>query len=139
MSWESPITLKRYEMQPIAFDREPPEETFRKGQEFVEKAAKEMADAWDDYVVTKVRDTMDIDIDKYELAKALQYDRDQYNKGYHDAKAEIVYCKDCKHSKDFKYSEHHPLVCKINLIAVEEDFYCSDGERKTNIADKDGA
>lgn len=38
-----------------------------------------------------------IDVDKEELIKALAYDRRQYEKGYADAKAEIVRCKDCKH------------------------------------------
>lgn len=31
-----------------------------------------------------------VSVDKDELIKALQYDRDQYNKGYADAKAEVA-------------------------------------------------
>lgn len=31
-----------------------------------------------------------VTVDKDELIKALQYDRDQYNKGYADAKAEVA-------------------------------------------------
>ena len=42
-----------------------------------------------------------VEVDKDELLRALQYDRDQYNKGYADGEADamdsIVRCKDCKH------------------------------------------
>lgn len=31
-----------------------------------------------------------VNVDKDELIRALQYDRDQYNKGYADAKAEVA-------------------------------------------------
>ena len=37
-----------------------------------------------------------IDVDKGELLRALQYDRNQYAKGYADAKAELLRCKDCR-------------------------------------------
>ena len=36
-----------------------------------------------------------INVDKDELVKALAYDRGQYEKGYADAKAELILCKDC--------------------------------------------
>lgn len=42
-----------------------------------------------------------VSVDKEELIKALAYDRQQYEKGYEDGKAEyeVVRCKDCKFYK----------------------------------------
>ena len=61
-----------------------------------------------------------INVDKDELLKALQYDRDQYQKGYTDRDLEIVRCKDCKHYEN----------CEINdLLLNHEDGFCADGER----------
>ena len=37
-----------------------------------------------------------VNVDKDELLKALQYDRDQYQKGYEDRDSEIVRCENCK-------------------------------------------
>jgi hypothetical protein len=39
-------------------------------------------DQINDSIVVKVRSVMNIDIDKEELAKVLEYDRDQYYTGY---------------------------------------------------------
>lgn len=38
-----------------------------------------------------------VNVDKEELLKALQYDREQYQKGYKDRDDQLVRCKDCKH------------------------------------------
>lgn len=38
----------------------------------------------DEQIMNVIRQTIDIKIDRNELMKALQYDRDQYNKGYQD-------------------------------------------------------
>lgn len=67
-------------------------------------------------------------VDKDELIRALQYDRQQYEQGYRDAKDEIVRCKDCW--KWYPYNgggSHDCLYCGY----PEENDYCSDGERKT--------
>lgn len=40
----------------------------------------------EDEIMYEVQRQLMIDIDKDELLKALQYDRDQYNKGYSDGK-----------------------------------------------------
>ncbi len=86
-----------------------------------------------------------INVDKEELIRALQYDRNQYQKGYQDGKAaamaSIVYCHECCHSKmcaclsggpDRLLCFHgttygHPLV-----RPVEDGHYCSYGERRTD-------
>lgn len=39
-------------------------------------------------ITAKISESIGFDVDKGELIKALQYDRQQYNEGYADAKAE---------------------------------------------------
>lgn len=87
-----------------------------------------------------------VDVDKHELLRALQYDRDQYEKGYADGKRdainELVRCKDCKRSVE----ENGTLVCDhalptkrlteyivigTDIVAiVKPDDFCSYGERR---------
>lgn len=49
---------------------------------------------FDDYLVGRVSQTVGLEVDKQELIKALQYDRDQYNKGYSDGQADAKECKE---------------------------------------------
>lgn len=71
-------------------------------------------------------------VDKYELYKALQYDRGQYEKGYADRDHEIVRCKDCK----FNYgnangvsSNSQDIICTyFETDGMTNDDYCSRGE-----------
>ena len=58
-------------------------------------------------------------IDREELIKALQYDRQQYLKGYNDRDAEIIRCKDCTH---FGYGHCYEFGGQMN-----NDDYCSHG------------
>ena len=72
-------------------------------------------------------------VDKEELLRALQYDREQYNKGYvdgtNDAMASIVRCKDCKHQR--KYHQKPPrCYCLRHERYTLWDDYCSYGERR---------
>ena len=85
----------------------------------------------------------DINVDKEELIKALQYDRNQYEAGYKARDEEIVRCKDCKYFMGYS-DEYKTKVegangdCYIRLMsstseqfnAVDEDDFCSYGERK---------
>ena len=64
-----------------------------------------------------------INVDKDELIKALAYDRDQYQKGFQDGKACIVYCKECKYRGEY-------FSCLIPY-RTDDDFFCKNGERKT--------
>lgn len=84
----------------------------------------------------------DIKVDKEELIKALAYDRDQYDKGYADAKAEIVYCKDCDFwCEDMKAGrpEFGNVCAPCEVWSHREDSYvrytepddfCSYGEKR---------
>lgn len=72
-----------------------------------------------------------VSVDREELLKALAYDRQQYEKGYRDAMAELVRCKDCKH-----FDEHTSkcyVFCNNEYevqLAVDRDHFCSYGERR---------
>ena len=73
-------------------------------------------------------------VDREELIRALQYDRNQYDKGYADGKAdamaEVVRCKDCKY-----WDEDRRCNGIKNGLVMEytwDDDFCSYGERKDN-------
>ncbi len=66
-----------------------------------------------------------ITVDKYELIKALAYDRNQYDKGYSDAMDTIVRCKDCICRK------YDGAICRYNVgRSSKPDGYCTDGESR---------
>lgn len=75
-------------------------------------------------------------VDKNELIRALKYDRDQYEKGYADGKAdamaEVVLCKDCKHH--IRYHSLGVTNCDLHkgLVLTRDDTYCCYGERRTD-------
>jgi Pyruvate/2-oxoacid:ferredoxin oxidoreductase delta subunit len=89
-------------------------------------------------IYMQVVDQFGVEVDKEELIRALQYDRDQYNKGYRDGKAaaedELVRCKDCKMycplviAKPYESQRH----CTLSRILTDADDFCSYGERKDN-------
>lgn len=74
-----------------------------------------------------------IDIDKEELVKALTYDRDQYFKGYKDAKKEIIHCKNCKH-----YHEEECPMRFVEWVTWEEDGYIESDDVVHDYATDDG-
>lgn len=85
-------------------------------------------------------------VDKEELLKALQYDREQYQKGYEDRDLEIVRCKDCKHRPkkpdwetyedggDIEFpDEKCPCQCSSDRYYSwypDDDWFCAEGERR---------
>lgn len=106
MSWESPIEIIVNQIESAWMD-----ETFR--------------------VIQKVG----INVDRNELIKALQYDRKQYEKGYEDGRNDIIRCKDCKWYDPLNPSGTmlpDSCFCKLNRIYCKPDFFCADGERKTD-------
>jgi len=68
-----------------------------------------------------------INVNKEELLKVLQYDRDQYQKGYADRDSEIIRCKDCRHFDGEGCSNGNSICYQY---ATRPDWYCADGERK---------
>ena len=73
-------------------------------------------------------------VDKEELIRALQYDRDQYEKGYADGKrdamAELVRCKDCKYWKEEKDLGMFCTHWGSTLTESQAEDFCSYGERR---------
>lgn len=62
--------------------------TVTSGQ-IIDQVSKEFVNELDEKIYqTIVTSEFDIDIDREELVKALQYDRNQYQKGYYDGYAE---------------------------------------------------
>ena len=59
-----------------------------KYQSPIEVIQGEMRMYMDDEILKAVQD-VGVNVDKDELLKALAYDRDQYNKGYHDAEPKV--------------------------------------------------
>ena len=75
-----------------------------------------------------------VNVDADELMKALEHDRDQYQKGYKERDEEIVRCKDCRWAE--VASRESPIIydcsCPYHQLdsAVYGDWFCADGERK---------
>ena len=94
----------------------------------------------DDAIFAEIQSSFGVDLDRGELVRALQYDRNQYNKGYadgkRDAEAALVRCKDCKHYVDIESRCDHPMQeaewCYDCWIVMEPNDFCSCGERKDN-------
>jgi hypothetical protein len=93
-------------------------------------------------IVAKVQTALDVQVDKEELIRALQYDRNQYEKGYMDGKAdamaELVRCKDCKFydgqvelADIAGWTDGEPYcLCEEMMEYVPRKGFCHKGERK---------
>ena len=71
-----------------------------------------------------------INVDKEELIKALQYDRDQYEMGYKARDEKIVRCKDCTYCGKSDTKGYGVCRAMTNPNYVKLDHFCSYGERK---------
>ena len=79
----------------------------------------------DEYILECVQ-KVGVSVNKDELIKALEFDREQYEKGWNDRDAEIVRCKDCKFYWKNSVMTNVPLC----LATPREDAFCSEGERR---------
>ena len=82
--------------------------------------------------ILKAVQNIGITVDKYELLKALRYDRGQYQKGYSDRDSEIIRCKDCR----FRQSRVSRIIdgeecnlCEMVNGYKPADWFCADGKR----------
>lgn len=66
----------------------------------------------------------DVNVDKEELLRALQYDRGQYKKGFNDGQNSIIHCRNCRH--------FGMASCNANLLACtpREDDFCAWAEAR---------
>ena len=104
----------------------------------IDSIYKDIVKKKDDAIFVEIQSSFGVDLDRGELIRALQYDRNQYEKGYADGKAdamaELVRCKDCKHYKQnpWRKEENMMCMCWCDWIATDPDDFCSHGERKDN-------
>lgn len=93
----------------------------------------ELVEQEEAYIFSVVK-RMYVDVDKDELIRALAYDRGQYDKGYLDGRAardaEIVRCKECKHSHPWYADRRTCEMWSETGASVWNDGYCSYGERR---------
>ena len=103
------------------------------------KVAKEL----DDACVTAIQ-SIGVNVDKDKLIRILSADseryRDAYKKGYETGyktrEDELIRCKDCKECY-FAYNRiqsEQTFACGKHGIDVTQDWFCADGERRTDDA-----
>ena len=88
--------------------------------------------------ILKAVQRADITVDRDELIRALRYDREQYQKGFDDARkgaVPVVRCEDCKHLCVWNRKDMYAFCPKTNIVFLPFDkdtrtFFCSLGERK---------
>lgn len=83
--------------------------------------------------ILKAVQRADITVDRDELIRALRYDREQYQKGFDDARkdaAPVVRCKDCVHCGH--------CGKETNLEVMGFYGFCSRGKRRKEMEVKDG-
>ena len=88
--------------------------------------------------ILKAVQRADITVDRDELIRALRYDREQYQKGFDDARkgaVPVVRCEDCKHLCVWNQKDMYAFCPKTNIafLPFELDtrtFFCGFGERK---------
>ena len=99
-------------------------------QMITDDIVKDIEQKQDEWLMESVH-RVGFNIDKYELMKALHYDRGQYEKGYADGRlardSEIVRCKDCKNRNKYECSH---IMLGGTKCGVTDDWFCADGERK---------
>lgn len=94
----------------------------------IEIIFKDMETKIENAIIQAVQN-VDIRVDKEELIRALQYDRDQYEKGRRDALNELVRCKDCVYAKipNLLYPD---LWCNFHYRNVDFSDFCNHGKLK---------
>ena len=107
----------------------------------IDSITKSIIKQKDDAIFAEIQHSFGVDMDKDELIRVLQYDRNQYEKGYMDGKAaamdELIRCKDCKHYDNSEGICWCHLNSKFFPGGVDwhrfpEDGFCSYGEREDN-------
>jgi len=100
----------------------------------------------DEHIMARVESELGVKVNQDELIKAMNYDREQYEKGfengYKQRDDEIIRCKDCKYFESRDYTYYKTTECEnqhvrnmtngddMTIFCPEEDFYCPYGERK---------
>ena len=69
------------------------------------------------------------DVDEKELMKALNYDREQYQKGYKDGRGSLVRCRECTIKKAVPHKDGIVWRCPHRTGEVKMEGYCESGVR----------
>ena len=83
--------------------------------------------------ILKAGHRVGVTVDRDELIRALRYDREQYQKGFDDAREDAVVvtrCKDCEHLVNATVNGNGFLICDISDMEIAPDDFCSYGERR---------
>lgn len=62
----------------------------------------------------------------FSVLKTVEFDREQYEQGWHDRDSQIVRCNDCRWYENDGFHTN----CQIMRFCVEAEDYCSRGERR---------
>ena len=96
----------------------------------IEVIMKDLKESFDANILKAIQG-YDINVDKDELVKALSYDRDQYNKGYEDAKKDVLATIDNFISMDeyyHPYSKHENIpISEMKYRVNQLPYENSDG------------
>ena len=81
----------------------------------------------------KIREWLQQPTKRDEMIRALRYDREQYQKGFDDAREDAVVvtrCKDCEHLVNATVNGNGFLICDISDMETAPDDFCSHGDRR---------
>ena len=113
----------------------------------IDSIYKDIVKKRDDAIFAEIQSSFGVDLDRGELLRALQYDRDQYNKGYADGRLDamddLVLCKDCKHRGEYECPMYYETeiewdddgYTEVEYVPHDrtiDDGFCDRGERRTD-------
>lgn len=103
--------------------------------EFVyQNAQKTYLEQIEGHIMARCEEVLGVKVDRDELIKAMNYDREQYKKGfengYKQRDKEIVRCKDCKYSESVSKWKDFEHGCMLHREYIKETDFCSQAERK---------
>ena len=96
----------------------------------VNKMMESITEQREDAIVTTISETVGFDIDKQELIKALNYDRKQYEKGYKDAKDDMLSVIEDIKAEIKEESRFCPLTEGLERALELIDKYIAEGSNK---------
>lgn len=88
----------------------------------------EIVAQWEGNILKAVKN-VGIDVDKEELLRALEYDRDQYMIGFLDGRDQIVHCEHCIIKKAVPHRDGIVWRCPHRTGDVKMDGFCESGVR----------
>lgn len=68
-------------------------------------------------------------VNEEELMKALNYDREQYQKGYKDGRGSVVRCRECTIKKAVPHKDGIAWRCPHRTNDVDMNGFCESGAR----------